>query len=126
MSGTPVLFGATAVGLGVGAKLAGAPWYTLLLSAAVAIAVCTVVLLSVQINRRAIMIEVLKLGVTRGQGARGGQAMDLDSTHAVPVMVNGVEALVGVTDGKPVADATVLRFTMDRARARAGKRGVAS
>jgi hypothetical protein len=126
MRGTPVLLVAAAVGMAVGAWMAGAPLYTLLASGAAAFVVSAAVMMSVRLTRgeaRRILIEIFKLEMMQSLPGRSEQPIiDLDDLHMEPVKVGDIEALIGVSGDAPLADATMLRFPLERAR----RKGVAS
>lgn len=124
MRATPVLLMAGVGGVWAGAWGAGAHLHTLFTAGAAALTVSVVIALSARMRReevRRIMVEIYKVEMKQDLNAQTRAPIDLDDTRAVPVRIGDVDAVVGVSGEVPVADATVLRFAMERAR-----KGVAS
>jgi hypothetical protein len=113
------MLGAAALGLGIGAVMAGAPAYLLLAAGAGALTASAITVLVAHVNRgeiRKTLIEVCKLELMQKMHNTEEQVLDLDDVRAVPVTLGTTEAIAGVTNDTPIAEATVLRFAVNRAR----------
>lgn len=159
MRGVPLTLWTGAAGLWIGAAMAGAPPYMLLVSGAAALTVGAITVLAAGANKH--RIDRTQAGIDRTQAEIGKtqaelsktqaelakilfgvdklrahskvsgildemrkdekrrakqQPLNLDDVRAIPVDLDGIEALAGVTNSTPLASVTVLAAAVKNTR----------